>query len=339
MSEYSIDENEIKNQNEDENENNQNLIDFENKYLKKLSESDDINTINQIKTIVKKYSSDYFQTLRIYKNSLKIAKKEKTENDLFIICILSLTYEIYNNYYNNNNNNNENNKEKEKDLEFIKLKFIGKNFDCEEIKKIPLINKKKENFIKSIEGKIVQDAFILNLLGAIGISKCFLNGNVNNKKIYSIDENENDDNNCFNEIYEKISDLKKYINTNEGKKIALKKIDFMLKFINQFNNETYLNLFNDENEKFEQIVKKNKKDKIKFFTNNMNEKLSKLFEEEKNNENKRILILKNCDNEIDKKLLEKKFGKERKKTIKELEKKKIEIEKEIQLYKLKINEN
>ena len=288
------------NSNENNNENNENFS-FENEFS-----PSEIEIINSLKKLQKKTLSieNFSKILRIYKSSISIAKKEKITN-LFKISIISLIYENF-------DSNEIKNFLNEKKLFFTEIEKI-KNFN--------------EN-LNSIECKIVRDAEILDFLGAIGIYKCFSK----NEKIYSFDNNENS---CYNEFYEKLFKLKNFLYSNEAKKIALKKNEFMIKFIKQFNSESFLDYFQNEYEKYEKIDKEIKKEKIKNFKQKMNQKINNLIQKEKINEKKRINLINECDNLNDKFLLEKIFGKQRAKNVNNLEQTKINIKNEIKNYKEK----
>ena len=288
------------NSNENNNENNENFS-FENEFS-----PSEIEIINSLKKLQKKSLSieNFSKILRIYKSSISIAKKEKITN-LFKISIISLIYENF-------DSNEIKNFLNEKKLFFTEIEKI-KNFN---------------EILNSIECKIVRDAEILDFLGAIGIYKCFSK----NEKIYSFDNNENS---CYNEFYEKLFKLKNFLFSNEAKKIALKKTEFMIKFIKQFNSETFLDYFQNEYEKFEKIDKEIKKEKIKNFKQKMNQKINNLIQKEKINEKKRINLINECDNLNDKFLLEKIFGKQRAKNVNNLEQTKINIKNEIKNYKEK----
>ena len=174
----------------------------------------------------------------------------------------------------------------------------------------------------------MQDADIIDSLGAIGVFRCFFSG----EKIYSY-ENENS---CY-KFLESLFKLKNIVNTNEGKKLALKKTEFLVKFLKQFNSETFLDYFQSEFDKQEKIEKEVKKDKIKLFKEKMNKKINNLVQKEKNQENKRIELINQCDNSTDKILLENIFSKERAKNISNLEQTRNKIKKQIKSYEKKIN--
>lgn len=101
--------------------------------------------------------------------------------------------------------------------------------------------------MRSIEGKIVQDAERLDNIGAIGIARCFSEGGKLGKKYFDPDyiphkhvskeaffASKSDSLNSFHEIFYNYSEN---MNTQAGKKLAVKRIKFMKKFESQFHTE------------------------------------------------------------------------------------------------------
>jgi uncharacterized protein len=267
-----------------------------------------IQTLNDLKNLAKntlENTNDFAHILRVYKTSFSIAKKEKAKN-LFKICVISLIFEIIS--------------KKNEINEILRSQNLNLNFN--DIAQIS----PKTHSPSSLECKIVQDADIIDSLGAIGVFRCFFSG----EKIYSY-ENENS---CY-KFLESLFKLKNIVNTNEGKKLALKKTEFLVKFLKQFNSETFLDYFQSEFDKQEKIEKEVKKDKIKLFKEKMNKKINNLVQIEKNQENKRIELINQCDNSTDKILLENIFSKERAKNISNLEQTRNKIKKQIKSYEKK----
>lgn len=98
----------------------------------------------------------------------------------------------------------------------------------------------------SLEGKIVQDADRLDAIGAIGIGRTFFYGG--NKKHIMLDANIQPRTNMtseeyrqpstvINHFYEKLFLLKDQMNTLEGTKIAQERHQFLVEFVNRFEQE------------------------------------------------------------------------------------------------------
>jgi uncharacterized protein len=104
-----------------------------------------------------------------------------------------------------------------------------------------------ENKMQSKEGLIVQDADRLDAIGAIGIARTFAYGGKFGNEIYNPDvkptsfKNEQDyrdsRTHTINHFYEKLLLLKDLMNTLEGKKLAEKRHEYMVAFLDQFYSE------------------------------------------------------------------------------------------------------
>ena len=98
--------------------------------------------------------------------------------------------------------------------------------------------------MKTLEGKVVQDADRLEALGAIGIARTFAYGGNQNKLIYdpeikpvfhtSFEQYITNQSHTINHFYEKLFLLKDLMNTRTGKLIATKRHNYMQGFIRQF---------------------------------------------------------------------------------------------------------
>jgi len=102
--------------------------------------------------------------------------------------------------------------------------------------------------MKTLAGKIIQDADRLDALGAIGIARAFAYGGHKNRPIYSPGAKaimhqsfkhyqKIQSGNTINHFYEKLLLLKDRMNTKTGKKMALQRHKFMGAYLKRFYKE------------------------------------------------------------------------------------------------------
>jgi len=101
--------------------------------------------------------------------------------------------------------------------------------------------------MKSIEGKIVQDADRLDAMGAIGIARAFAYGGFKGRAIYNpfnkpklfnnAKDYKNNEGTSVNHFYEKLLLLKDMMNTKTGKKMAIKRHKILEDYLKEFYKE------------------------------------------------------------------------------------------------------
>jgi uncharacterized protein len=106
-------------------------------------------------------------------------------------------------------------------------------------------NEQKE---KSPELKVAQDADRLEAMGAIGIARAFNYGGFTGRKIFDPDikpreyknvkEYLESDSTTINHFYEKLLKLKERMNTQTGKRLAKKRHEFLVEYLEQFEKES-----------------------------------------------------------------------------------------------------
>lgn len=104
-----------------------------------------------------------------------------------------------------------------------------------------------ENKMKSLEGKIVQDADKLDAIGAIGIARTFAFGGKFGNVLYdpdvdpiehkSLESYQKNRSHTINHFYEKLLKLKNLMHTDTAKSLALQRHQYMEGFLNQFYSE------------------------------------------------------------------------------------------------------
>ena len=164
---------------------------------------------------------DADHTLRVYKNAMLIAKGE--ENcDLYTIALAALLHDVDD--YKNFSTENFANARK-----FLKEHGISQDKEDEICSIIDSVSfsKNRGNSPRTLEGKIVQDADRLDAIGAIGIARTFAFGGKHERSLDSSIEH----------FHEKLLLLKDMMNTKTATEIALKRHDFMLKFLKEYKEE------------------------------------------------------------------------------------------------------
>ncbi|MFD0834630.1 HD domain-containing protein [Mariniflexile aquimaris] len=184
---------------------------------------------------------DWFHTLRVYNNSLLIAKKENV--DVFVVQLGALLHDIADSKFHGGDET----VGPKKAREFLFKQNVDSKVIEHVIQIIENISFKGGNEaqkFQSPELDVIQDADRLDAIGAIGIARTFNYGGFKNRPLYNPDikpnlnmtkeEYKTSKAPTINHFYEKLLLLKDRMNTKTGKKIALERHRFMEDFLDQF---------------------------------------------------------------------------------------------------------
>lgn len=188
---------------------------------------------------------DWFHIERVYQNAKLIAQGETV--DLFIVELGSLLHDIADaKFYDGDESVGP-----KKAADFLRSLAVNEAtiVHIENIIRYVSFKTSLEDGIKfdSIELKVIQDADRLDAIGAIGIARAFNYGGFKNRALYdpNITPLINQDKDTYknskaptiNHFYEKLLLLKDKMNAETGRKIAAKRHQFMLGYLDQFYNE------------------------------------------------------------------------------------------------------
>lgn len=187
---------------------------------------------------------DWFHIDRVYKNALAINAVEKA--DELIVALAALLHDIADAKFNNGD------EEVGPRIAGDFLSTLGlEQHNVDHVLQIirNLSYKSSLGVVTfcSAELNVVQDADRLDALGAIGIARAFTYGGYKNRVLYDPDikpqlnmtkeEYKNSKAPTINHFYEKLLLLKDLMKTEEGRKIAGQRHDFMLTYLDQFFSE------------------------------------------------------------------------------------------------------
>jgi uncharacterized protein len=190
---------------------------------------------------------DWFHIERVYNLAMMIAKTESC--DIKVVQYGALLHDIADSKFHDGDETIGS----KKASNFLKSINESDEVINHVIKIIENISFKGGNFqqdFKSKELDIVQDADRLDAMGAIGIARTFNYGGFKNMPLYDpeIKPNLNMDKNIYkkskaptiNHFHEKLLLLKDRMNTNKGSEIAQIRHNFMVDYLQQFENEWHV---------------------------------------------------------------------------------------------------
>lgn len=160
---------------------------------------------------------DAEHTIRVFNNAMQIAETEQHCNRL-IVSLAALLHDADDHkLFNTENNYN------------ARIFLNEQNIDSESAEQIcEIINgvsfsKNRDITPGTIEGKIVQDADRLDAIGAIGIARTFAYGGAHKRSITD----------SIKHFGDKLLLLKDEMNTEEGKRIAKVRHDYLVSFLDE----------------------------------------------------------------------------------------------------------
>lgn len=184
---------------------------------------------------------DYWHAWRVWNLAKKIARSEG--GDLFVIQLAALLHDVDDYKFAGNGKT-------VKAKAFLEKQGLNEKTIttiCQVISGVSFKGAKVKHEIKTIEGKIVQDADRLDALGAIGIGRAFAYGGSKGRLEHhpeaktvlhsTFEEYKARQSTTINHFHEKILLLKERMNTKTAKKIAAKRHAFTKKFIDEYMKE------------------------------------------------------------------------------------------------------
>jgi len=186
---------------------------------------------------------DWWHIYRVWKNSLNICQYEKA--DAFVVQLAALLHDLDD--WKFHPDGDETPIRAKAWLEQSDVDTEVSRHVCEIIMHLSFKGADVKNKINTIEGMIVQDADRLDAIGAIGIGRAFAYGGFKGRMIYDPDsppqlhENfeqyKSSQSATINHFHEKLLLLKDRMNTSTAKRIAEKRHEFMVEFLDQFMRE------------------------------------------------------------------------------------------------------
>lgn len=187
---------------------------------------------------------DWWHIHRVRNTALTLAKEEKA--DLFIVELASLLHDIADHKF-HDGDETIGPETARKWLRSILVPEPSINHICKIIADLSFKGADVATPMKTLEGKIVQDADRLDAIGAIGIARAFSYGGFRNRELYhpdipptfhsSFEAYKNDKGHTINHFYEKLFLLKDRMNTDAARRMAENRHHFMKEFVHRFLDE------------------------------------------------------------------------------------------------------
>ena len=209
--------------------NKQRIIDKTKEHLRKMFEKEGT-------------GHDWWHIQRVLNNAIAIAKKEKRA-DMFIVQMGALLHDIADFKFNGGDDTLGGKVAykwmKDNKLDEPLIAKVVHIVDNVTFKGLGVKSK-----MKSLEGKIVQDADRLDALGAIGVARAFAYGGYKQRSIYDPEikirknmkfaEYKKGTESTLNHFHEKLLHLKSLMNTKTGKYMAFERHKFIENYLREF---------------------------------------------------------------------------------------------------------
>lgn len=187
---------------------------------------------------------DWWHIYRVWKNSIHLAELESANR--FVTELAALLHDIADWKF-NNGDLEAGSREARKILESLNVDQDTIAHVCEIVQHVSFKGAGVKNHIKTLEGKIVQDADRLDAIGAIGIARAFTYGGSSNQIMHdpqvvpvlhqNFEAYKNKQSTTINHFYEKLLLLKDLMNTDSAKKIAEQRHVFMQGYLDRLMQE------------------------------------------------------------------------------------------------------
>ena len=186
---------------------------------------------------------DWWHTYRVWQNSKLIAQSADSNGNVLIIELGALLHDVADSKFHNGDENIG----PEKARNFLQSLQLSQDIIDHVVNIVRYISFKNdlgERPFNSLELQIVQDADRLDAIGAVGIARAFSFGGHKGNPLYdpgiaphtTMDKETYKKRNgpTINHFYEKLLLLKDRMNTQQGKRIAEERHQFMETFLEQF---------------------------------------------------------------------------------------------------------
>lgn len=184
---------------------------------------------------------DWWHVYRVWRNSIHIAINE--EADMIVVELAALLHDIADWKF-NDGDIKEGPRQAREWLKRLGVDEAVISHVSEIVGGISFKGAGVTTHMRTIEGKVVQDADRLDAIGAIGIARTFAYGGHLNHEIYNpekkpvmhntFEEYKNGKGSVINHFYEKLLLLKDLMNTETAKRIAMERHSFMEQFLDKF---------------------------------------------------------------------------------------------------------